>query len=67
MHNVKGNMLTPAQVADICAHDKEGLTPRETSAKMKLPLIVVLQVLIDNEQIDTQDLFGDDHDKPNRP
>jgi hypothetical protein len=34
---------------------------------MKLPLIVVLQVLIDNEQIDTQDLFGDDHDKPNRP
>lgn len=67
MHNVKGNMLTPAQVQAICAHDNEGLTPRETSAKMKLPLIVVLQVLIDNEQIDTQDLFGDDHDKPNRP
>ena len=57
--NVKGNMLTPQQIHDICAHDKDGLTPRETSVKMSLPLIVVLQVLIDNEQIDTQDLFGD--------
>ena len=65
MHNVKGSMLTPAQVQAICVHDKEGLTPRETSVKMKLPLIVVLQVLIDNEQIDTQDLFEVNHDKSN--
>ena len=65
MHNVKGNMLTTEQVLEICTHDESGQLPREIAGRMKLPLIVVLQVLIDNERTDTQDLFGGDNDKLN--
>jgi len=65
MHNVKGNMLTTEQVLEICTHDASGQLPREIAGRMKLPLIVVLQVLIDNERADTQDLFGGEHDKLN--
>ena len=65
MHNVKGNMLTTEQMQNICKLDASGVMPREVAKQTNLPLIVVLQVLIDNEQIETQDLFGGDNDKLN--
>lgn len=53
-------MLTPEQKIKILTCEMQGLTPRDTATQMGLPLIVVIQFLIDADMLDTQDMFADD-------